>query len=70
MQYHLKATVNYPETEVDTPDHISDTAQGVRDWLMRLVTSEPDATSFVVTIVRTSQLGPIATNQALNRGGA
>jgi hypothetical protein len=51
MKYHIKATVNYPETKVDTPDHNANSDGELLQWIMKLMI-EPDATSFVVTIVK------------------
>lgn len=50
IQYHVKATVNYPETEVDTPDHVAYGFRGLTKWLDKLM-DEKDATSFLITIV-------------------
>lgn len=53
MSYSFKATVNYPEqSEVDTPDFDARNEQDLAQLLKRLITTEPDATSYVITIVR------------------
>lgn len=48
--YNFSATVNYPDDEADTP-----TFKGDIDYmagkLAQLLQTEPDATSFVITIV-------------------
>ena len=51
MRYAVKATVNYPETEADTPDHECDDKFAVFKWL-DLLLKEPDATSFVITVCK------------------
>lgn len=51
MRYHIKALVNYPETEVETPDGDVIGHYGVTQWVSKLVASEPEATSFLITIV-------------------
>lgn len=50
MRYTIKATVNYPDDEADTPDAECDLA-GLTAWVYALANSEPDATSFLITIV-------------------
>jgi hypothetical protein len=51
MRYLVKATVNYPETEADTPDHVARDRSELLKWVHKLL-DEPDATSFVVTIAK------------------
>jgi hypothetical protein len=50
MRYLVKATVNYPETEADTPDYECAGIASLKLWLAELVSTEPDATSFVITL--------------------
>lgn len=54
MKYHIKATVNYPETETDTPDHTAHGRVALLKWIHTLM-EEPDATSFVITIVKEAE---------------
>lgn len=51
MQYHVRATVNYPETEADTPDHVANGRNELLKWVHKLM-DEPDATSFVIVVVK------------------
>jgi hypothetical protein len=51
-QFHVKASVNYPETDgVETPDFTARSDGELLQWIMKLLTSELDATSFTITIV-------------------
>lgn len=49
--FNAHATVNYPETEVDTPDHVTTSVIDLLRWVDKLM-KEPDATSFVIVISR------------------
>ena len=51
MRYAVKATVNYPETEADTPDHTAYGRAELLKWVHKLL-EEPDATSFVITVCK------------------
>jgi hypothetical protein len=52
MGYTIRATVNYPETEADTPDSECANIHQVHTWLTKLIITEPDATSFVIVLVK------------------
>ncbi len=52
MRYRIKATVNYPETEVDTPDYECAGIPSLKLWLAELVSTTPDATSFVIVLTK------------------
>jgi hypothetical protein len=51
MRYTVEATVNYPETETDTPNQFYTSKHELIQWLGKLL-DEPNAVSFVITIVR------------------
>ena len=52
-KYTWQAIVNYPEqTDVQSPDFECRNDQMVLDLIGTLLNNEPDATSYVVTIVR------------------
>lgn len=48
--YNFSATVNYPDDEVDTSIFYGN-AERVGGLIRHLLDAEPDATSFVITIV-------------------
>jgi len=50
MGYRVKATVNYPEDEADTPDAVIADIGELMVWLTKLIMTEHDATSYVITI--------------------
>lgn len=50
--YTFVATVNYPETTVDTPDLKANSVSGIIKLVTDLLMDEPEATSFVITIVK------------------
>ena len=52
MKYSFEATVNYPETTVDTPkfDNVKD-VYALSILMQKLISEEKDATSFLITIV-------------------
>jgi len=50
-KYKVHATVNYPETEADTPDAEPNSDGQLLQWITKLLV-EPDATSFVITVVK------------------
>jgi len=50
--YTVVATVNYPDqTDVQTPDCVCSSIDTACHWLRTLLTSEPEATSYLITIV-------------------
>lgn len=54
--YVFNATVNYPETkEADTPTFQDLTLDRVVTKVRKLLLTEPDATSFVITIVKQAE---------------
>lgn len=53
MPYQVHATVNYPEAkEVDTPNYIVSGKMDLLQWVHIMLNQEPDATSFVITVVK------------------
>lgn len=54
--YIVKATCNYPDaSDIETPDYNGVTQEGAYEFVRRLLKTEPEATSFVVTIVAVSK---------------
>lgn len=54
--YTFTATVNYPETrEIETPTFTELDIDQVQGKFWRLLSTEPDATSFVITIVKKAE---------------
>lgn len=51
-KYYFTATVNYPEAEVQAPDYNNLILDQVGQLVKRLLSTERDATSFVITIVK------------------
>jgi len=53
MTYSIHATVNYPDGEEhDTPTSEIAYIGLVTDWVDKLLSATPDATSYVITIVK------------------
>lgn len=52
MKYNVKAICNYSDaTDIKIPDYNDLTVEGAYEFVRRLINTEPDATSFVITIV-------------------
>ncbi len=47
--YNFSATVNYPDDEADTPQ-FNGSMDVILGYVTKLLTDEPDATSFVIVI--------------------
>lgn len=57
-KYVVQATVNYPETDVLIPDFEVNGIYGAVLWLEKLMASEPEATSYLITIAPVNRQEP------------
>jgi len=52
MRYSFSATVNYPEGSEETPSYEGLDLARLEQIATKLITTEPDATSFVIVITQ------------------
>ena len=50
--FTVDGIVNYPDDTSDTPQYKNLTRKGLHQWLDKLLDTEPELTSFVMTVVK------------------